>query len=365
MWTLDISEIVIWLVLAFCGGIFGAAIGGLCSFVLCGLGAVISSILLLSGNPETAGLVDGWVTWGPLVGPQTAFVGGGWAAVYAKYHAGFHNGRDICKPLAGLNRPDVLLVGGAGGVCGAVVTWLFWLLPDYNVDGKAIASANNVACGVAVAAMIGRCILGKKGLFGQVESGVSRWVGSENACWLPWQHDKLQIMVLALAIGVPSAYLAHLNTNTHLLVFGIMCILFLFMVLGQSTIAGHHFAICAYFAVAATGNVFWGVAMAILVGYLCEISAFLFTAHGDSHIDPPTCGIMGVGLIQPLLIWMGVMKLNTTGKPLEDPFFQDPIAIIALVVITIGSPLLLHALRNLPAAVMEEEDLEESQKIAV
>ncbi len=369
MWTLDIHEIVIWLVLAFCGGVTGAAIGGLCSFVFCGLGAVVSSILLLTGFAETAGFVDGWITWGPLVGPQTAFVGGGWAAVYARYRAGFHNGRDICKPLAGLNRPDVLLVGGIGGVCGAIVTWLFWLLPDYNVEGQQIASANDVACGVAVAAMIGRCILGKTGLFGKVEHGVSRWVGSENACWLPWQHDKFQIMVLAIAVGFPSAYLAHLNANTHLMVFGLMCILFLFMILGQSMIAGHHFAICAYFAVAATGNVWWGLAMAILVGYLCEISAFLFTAHGDSHIDPPTCGIMMVGLIQPFLIWAGVMKLNTTGKPLADPFFQDITAIIGLAFIMIGAPLFLHILRKLPPAedkdIMGESELEEVKELAI
>ena len=380
MWTLELNELVLWLILAFCGGMAGAAMGGLCSFVLCGFGALISSIFLMAGNPEVANFTDAWITWGPFVGPQVAFVGGGWAAVYAKHHAGFHNGRDICKPLAGLNRPDVLMVGGLGGVCGAVTTWLFWLLPDYNVDGQTIASANDVACGVAVAAMIGRCILGKTGLFGKVAPGVSRWVGNEKACWLPWQHDKLQIMVLAVAIGFPTAYLTHLNANTHLLVFGVMCVLFLFMILGQAMIAGHHFAICAYFATAATGNVFWGLAMAILVGYLCEISAFLFTSHGDSHIDPPTCGIMCVGLLQPLLIWTGIMKLNTSGAPLNDPFFNDINAILGLAVIAISAPLLLHILRKIPPVAAEkkevnnicdkieinnEQDIEESKELVL
>jgi hypothetical protein len=359
MWTMDVQEILLWLALAFCGGMFGASVGGLCSFVFCGVGALVASAFMLSGHTELANWTDAWVTWGPFVGAQTAFVGGGWAAVYARYHAGFENGRDICKPLAPLNRPDVLIVGGLGGVCGAFMTWLFWLLPSYTVGGQAVASCNSVACGVAVAAMIGRLLYGRTGLFGKVPQGVGRWVGSKACCWIPWQHDSGPLLLLALAVGLPSAVLAFANPGTHLMMFGIMTMLYLFMVLGQGVIAGHHFAICAYFAVAVTGNVAWGLAFAVLCGFATEIFAFTFTAYGDSHIDPPTVGIMACGLIQPFLLWSGLMPyaphtvVATAGqmKSLAALFAPggDLSGLIALAVVTIGMPLVLKGLRQLPA----------------
>ena len=359
MWTLDVQEIIVWLVLAFCGGAFGAAVGGLCSFVFCGVGALVSSALMLAGNTGAAGWTDAWVTWGPLLGAQTAFVGGGWAAVYARHHAGFHNGRDICKPLVTLNRPDVLAVGGLGGVCGALMTWLFWLLPSYAVHGKTIASSNTVACGVVAAAVIGRLLYGKTGVLGQVPAGVRRWVGNETCCWLPWQHDAGQLLLLSVAVGLPAALIAFANPATHLLIFGAMTVLFLFMVLGQGVIAGHHFAICAYFAVSATGSVAWGLAFAILCGFLTEMFAFTFTAYGDSHIDPPTCGIMACGLLQPFLLWTGAMPYAPHTAAASAEQMQslaailwpggDASGLIALAVVAIGLPAALSGLRRLPA----------------
>ena len=360
MWTMDLNEIVIWLALAFCGGVFGAAVGGLCAFVFCGVAAVISSVFMLAGQPGAAGAVDSWITWGPLLGPQASFLGGGWAAVYAQYHAGFHNGRDICKPLVGLKRPDVLIVGGLGGVCGAFLTWCFWLIPGYHVQGQVLASTNSVASGIAMAAIIGRLLFGKTGVFGKVDPGVRRWVGNDQKCWLPWQHDSMQIMVLAVTIGFCGAYLTYINVNFHLLLFGVMCILYLFMVLGQPVIAGHHFAICAYFATAATGNVAWGLAFAILAGYLCEFFAFLFTAHGDSHIDPPTIAITFCCIIQPFLLWAGLMPYAPlTGPTVKENLFSFGHAfmpngnmngLIALASVVVLGPLFLKFLRMIPSA---------------
>lgn len=359
MWTLEYNEMAVWLVLAFCGGVFGAAVGGLCAFVFCGLAAVLSSLLMLAGHPETAGSVDAWVTWGPLLGPQASFLGGGWAAVYAQYYAGFHNGRDICKPLAGLNRPDVLLVGGLGGVCGAFLTWCCWLIPGYTVQGQAVASNNSVATGIALAAIVGRLLFGRTGAFGKVEPDVRRWVGSATKCWVPWQHDSLQIMVLAVTIGLFGAYLTYINVHFHLLLFGVLCVLYLFMILGQAVIASHHYAICAYFATAVTGNVAWGLAFAILAGYLCEVAAFTFTAHGDSHIDPPTVGITLCCILQPFLLWLGVMPYAplTAPTPAEHLFsFRHAFmpggnvsGLVALGCAVLLSPLLLKLLRMIPS----------------
>ncbi|MEI6809909.1 MAG: hypothetical protein WCN95_14420 [bacterium] len=362
MWTNDPAEMVIWMVLAFCGGVFGAAVGGLCAFVFCGLAAVISSVCMLSGAAGAAGAIDAWVTWGPFLGPQASFLGGGWAAVYAQHHAGFHNGRDICKPLAGLNRPDVLLVGGLGGLCGAFCTWLCWKLPGYSIQGMTdpLPSTNAVATGIAVAAIIGRLLFGKTGAFGKVDSNVRRWVGSEQKCWVPWQHDNLQLMLLAVTVGFFGAYLTYINVNFHLLMFGVLCVLYTFMILGQAVIAAHHFAICAFFATAVTGNVAWGLAFAVLAGYLCEMAAFLFTAYGDSHIDPPTVGITLCCIIQPFLLWTGIMPYSPlTGPTVKENLFSFKQAfmtngnvngLIALALVLVLAPVCLKLLRMIPSA---------------
>lgn len=360
MWTNEVFPMMVWLVLAFLGGMFGAAIGGLLSFVFCGVGAILASTLMLAGYPGSAGLVDAWVTWGPFVGPQTAFVGGCWAAGYAKYHAGFHNGRDICKPLASLNRPDVLLVGGIGGAVGALCTWLAWQLPKMTTAcaEKMIDSTNNVALGVTLALIIGRLVVGKTGVFGKVPANVNRYEGDANNCWIPWQHSSTNILIYATMIGLTTAVLTYVNSDMHLMIFGIMTVLFSFMILGQGVIAGHHYAITAYFAVVMTGNVAWGLAFALLAGFACDFFAFLFTAHGDTHIDPPTCGIALCGIIQPILLCVGLMpyapmsgKNTTVAKDLFNPgemFMPDGSisGLVALAIALIALPLITKWLRT-------------------
>ena len=359
MWTTDINLMIIWIVLGFFGGVFGATVGGLLSFVFCGIGALISSALMLAGHAETAGFVDAWVTWGPFVGPQTAFVGGCWAATYAKHKAGFHNGRDICQPLITLQRPDVLLVGGIGGVVGLLCTWLAWLVPNLPVSGledKTIATTNSVALGVMVASIIGRLVVGKTGMFGKVPDDVNRFDGNENNCWIPWQHSSMNIIILATMVGLTSSILTYFNSNMHLMLFGLMTVLFSFMILGQGVIAGHHYAITAFFAVATTGNVAWGLTFALIAGFACDFFAFLFTAHGDSHIDPPTCAIAFCGTLQPVLVCLGLMPFNPMNGAnttqnlfnLKNMFFTNNSAsgIIALVLALVILPLITKLLRD-------------------
>ncbi|UDQ98091.1 hypothetical protein AAEX28_14020 [Lentisphaerota bacterium WC36G] len=358
MWTTDINTMVIWIVLGFLGGMFGATIGGLLAFVFCGIGALISSALMLAGLTDTANFVDAWITWGPFIGPQTSFVGGCWAAAYAKHRAGFQNGRDICQPLVTLQRPDVLLIGGIGGVVGAICTWLAWLIPNLPVVGSesTVATTNSVALGVMVASIIGRLVVGKSGIFGKVPDNVNRFDGDENNCWIPWQHSSLSIIILATMVGATSAILTYLNSNMHLMLFGVMTVLFAFMILGQGVIAGHHYAITAYFAVAATGNVAWGIAFALIAGFACDFFAFLFTAHGDSHIDPPTCAIAFCGTLQPLLICFGLMPYTPmNGANTVENLFNiknmlfannSTSGVIALLMILVLLPLITKLLRN-------------------
>jgi len=338
----------IWVVMAFCGGVFGAAVGALPSFVLCGVGALLGGVAgIVSGGEIT--LVDTWVTWGPLVGPQTAFAGGAVAAVYAKRRGLFENGRDICTPLMGLNAPDVLLVGGVFGVVGALLTLACSKLP--TIGG--LPSNNTVATAIVLTMILGRVLFGTTGVFGKVAPGTNRWKGSDAGCWVTWQHDWPQILLISLAVGIPASYLALIVPESGLLIFGLGCFIFTFMIFGAKVPVFHNIALASFLAVTATQNLWWGVAFAVLVAFLCELSAMLFCAHGDSHIDPPTVSLMLTGIIQPILMATGVMK------PLGDVFNLVPIVWLAAA--AVGFPLLLTILREkVPAETPLVADLDEA-----
>ena len=357
----NIEFILIYLALAFAGGMFGATVGALLSFVLCGAFALISSCFYLAGDAATGLLVDNWLTWGPLVGPHTAFVGGCWAAVYARYHANYHNSKDICQPLITLQRNDVILVGGLGGTAGALISILVQQLPVYCLaDGTTLPSGNHVASGVVIASIAGRIIFGKTGIFGQPPEKINRFEGSERNNWLPQQHSIGAIALLTVTVGLPAAFTTYLHSGTHLIIFAIMTLLFLFMVLGQGVVAAHHIAICAYAAVAVTGNVAWGLCFALLAAFSGDFFAYLFTAHGDSHIDPPSCAIMLCGFIQPLLIRSGIMPysplqgLNNSKAlySLQNMFLTNGsfTGLIALIIVAVSMPLLTYFLRSYPAS---------------
>ncbi len=325
----------IWLVMAFCGGVFGASVGALPSFVLCGVAAMLGGLYGMSTGSDT-NLVNTWLTWGPLVGPQTAFGGGAVAAIYAKRRGLIENGRDICTPLMGLNAPDVLLVGGVFGAIGALLTLAFSKIPNIGEH----ASNNAIATAIVVTMVLGRLIFGQTGLFGKVARGTNRWKGSDAGCWLTWQHDWPQILIIACAVGIPASHLALTIPSSGLIIFGLGCFIFTFMIFGAKVPVFHNIALASLLAVGVTQNLWWGLAMAILVAFLCELSAMLFCAHGDSHIDPPTISLMLTGILQPIFLAIGLMR------PVGETFDFTPV--IMIVLFAVGFPILLRVLRSIP-----------------
>lgn len=332
-----------WVAMAFCGGVFGAAVGALPSFVLCGIGALLGAGAAMVTGGDASGF-DLLITWGPLVGPQTAFGGGAVAAIYAKSRGKLENGRDICSPLLGLNAPDVLLVGGVFGIVGALLTLGCSKLPFEN---------NAIATAIVLTMMLGRLIFGKTGLFGKVAPGTNRWAGSDAGCWVTWQHDWQQILLVAIAIGLPAAVLAKDMPNSGLIIFGLGCFIFAFMLTGAKVPVFHNIALATFLAVTATGNILWGLAFAVLVAFVCELSAMLFCAHGDSHIDPPTISLTVTCIVQPIFVKTGLMR------PLGDSFDFIPLAMV--IIFATGFPLLLTGLRAMkPKEVAPVAELDEA-----
>lgn len=300
---------LLFLVAAFGGGIFGAAIGGLASFIICGVAAIVGAALTAYAND--GGAFAGLVAWGPVLGPQISFAGGAAAAVYAAKKGLLGSGRDIGTPLLGLGSPDVLLVGGLFGVIGYILWWAFAQLP--MIGG--IGFTNPIALSIIVNALIARLAFGKTGLFGKVRAGDNRWRASEVGVWLPWMSDPLTLLILGLGFGIMVSYAAVQVPALAGVWFGVATISLIFLHAGHKFPVWHHVALAAeQVIVVAKGDFYWGIAFAVLAIFLGEFYAMLFTAHGDSHVDPPSAALFTTFTLMAVLNSVGAFAITGIGS---------------------------------------------------
>lgn len=299
---------LLFLVAAFGGGIIGAAVGALPAFILCGLAAVIGAgITAATGNADFSNLV----AWGPILGPQISFAGGAAAAVYATKHCKLANGRDIATALLGLNCPDVLLVGGLFGAIGYVLQWAFAQLPAIGTLGF----TNPIALSIVVNALIARLAFGKTGLFGKVRAGDNRWQASEVANWIPWMSKPSQLLLVGLGFGIAVSYSTVLAPKMAGLWFGVAAVSLILLQFGVKVPVWHHVALSAELVIAAAGgDIWWGIAFALLAVYLGEFYAMLFTAHGDNHVDPPSATLFTTYTLMALLKLAGAFSITGIGS---------------------------------------------------
>ena len=229
---------ILFLVAAFGGGILGAAIGALPSFIFCGFAAIIGAgIAAATGN----GTFSTLVAWGPILGPQIGFAGGAAAAVYAMNKGKLATGRDIATALCGLNSPDVLLVGGVFGMVGYLLWWAFANLPAIGPLGM----TNPIALSIVVNAILARVIFGKTGVFGKVRAGDNRWRASEVGAWLPWMSKPSQLLVIGLGFGVVVSYCTVTEPKLAAIWFGVAAASLVMLQFGVKAPVWHHVALAA------------------------------------------------------------------------------------------------------------------------
>lgn len=289
------------LAVSFAGGVFGAAIGALPVWILCGLAVLIGATL--NYTIDNASFMN-FIAWGSFLGPHTSFAGGTAAAAYAAKKGLLDNGRDICTALVGLNNPKVLLIGGLFGMSGYFLLWCIMQVPNYSP----LAWTNHIALAVILNMFIIRLLFGKTGIFGKVTKGENRWIQTPKSCWLPYQSDPSQLILLGLGIGIPAAYFTNLFPNSQGIVFGFATLLLIFMQFGFKVPVTHHIALSSSMLTAATGEMAWGVSFGLLAAFLGELSACLFVNHGDTHIDPPTMALVGTFTLYPLLELTGIFQ---------------------------------------------------------
>lgn len=294
---------IIELLIAFAGGIFGSAIGAFPIWVLCGLAVLIgATVNLISGNTDFMNLI----AWGTFLGPHTSFAGGCAAAAFAAKKKLIASGRDICTALVGLNNPIVLLVGGLFGILGHLILIIINLIPNYSDT----TWTNTIALAVILNMFITRIVFGDTGLLGKKRKKSNRWIPTNDHSWVIYQSGPLQILLLAIAIASPAAYIAIILPGSSGLVFGFVTVAYIFMIMGYKIPVTHHIALSSSMVTAATGNITWGITFGILAAYIGELCAAVFLYHGDTHIDPPTMALLITFTIYPALEYIGLFKYN-------------------------------------------------------
>lgn len=289
---------LLFLVAAFGGGLFGAALGGLPAFIFTGFLVIAGVAAAVSGAGYDI-LTN--VAFGPVFGPHISFAGAVAAAAYAARSGALENGKDITFGLTGLGNPMVLLVGGAFGVLGYLIqTVLSSFLASYT---------DVIALTVFIMAVIVRLVFGRSGLLGNLQPEAAtrgRFNPGATEVWVPYQEGWLQTAVLGLGVGAISTFmfLGIYEINPDLAIpgavlgFGISAASLIFLQYGTTVPVTHHMALVAGYAalvavpvIGPTGALFVGLVGGVIGALLGELFSRLFLIHGDTHIDAPANAI--------------------------------------------------------------------------
>ncbi|MBI2689211.1 MAG: hypothetical protein HYX27_23145 [Acidobacteria bacterium] len=272
---------------AFAGGALGAALGASAAFIFTGIFVLIGVAVAAGGGGKE---FIGNVAFGPLLGPHISFAGGVAAAAFAAKQGHHQTGRDIGRGLAGVNRPDVLLVGGLFGAIG--------FLMQAGIAATPLGPLTDpIALTVFLSAVLVRLVFGKTGLMGD------RKTPGE---WLAFQRDWPQVAAIGAVLGLSSAFLFKVigaDKGGDVTGFGFAATGLIFLHHGTTVPVWHHIALPAAIAAGMTGgNLYAGLAAGVGGAVVGELYARAFLNHGDTHIDPPAAAIATMTLLLKLLL---------------------------------------------------------------
>lgn len=310
------------LFLAFCGGAFGAMIGGLASFALCGVFVLVAMVPAMSGVSFDYLIT---IPFGFVFAPHISFVGAVAASGYAKRMGYLASGKDIVTGLMSLRKPSIIMVGGVFGIMG----YLLGLWFAQVLTGK----LDTVALTVVTLSLIIKFVFDSKlnfrGIIGTVsedtKSAGGRYAFRSKDTWLPYVASPAEITIVAIVAGGLSAYVTQVmlqNPATEGVAlffgFGLGGALLLLLQFGVAIPVTHHIALVASYAVSASGgDIWWGIAAAIAAAFLGDILAKTFYIYGDTHVDPPSMAIAsGSLLVFTIIPWTGMYEQNSSLIPI-------------------------------------------------
>lgn len=348
------------LIAAFAGGVLGASLGALPSFVFMGFVIIGGEAVRLAGiNLGEGPLVGGWtgnIAFGAFLGPHITFAAGAAASAYAAQKGymepdfggnwGYHDGKNILIAFAGRYN-DVLLIGGLFGVLGYLITYVsaFFALPwDPIAMGVVLSAlAHRVAFGYDVMGTVrgdGRLDVSpfeREDVYETDGSGGQPLERLDAEPWLPWYYSWSGVGLVGFAFGALGG-LSFYYTGSMFLAFGISAASLIFLNTGitgdyevfqVAVPVTHHVTLPAATAPAAyagfgadmapavadvqselllTEAVVLGIVFGVLGALLGELSQRIFYMHADTHWDPPATSIVMTSFLIAVLAIIGVFE---------------------------------------------------------
>lgn len=280
---------ILFIVIAFCSGVFGALLGGLQIFILSGIAAIVGASIAMAGGAD---LIVGNGAFGILFGPHIAFMGGVASMAYASKKGYNENGANILENVVGSKDIKCLLVGGLFAAIGYLLTVVF---------SEIGLPTDNIALSVFVNCMLIRFIIGKTGAFGKVAGGLPKKYmtsGKTLTFDMFWGAATGALIggfvyIIAEAAGMEAA------GSVPAFVWGCSVVSLAFLPTGVVVPGSHHVTISAALGALGAAKMF-GIGMALpLVGLVFGLIAVLlgdfaacsFNSDADTYIDPPAFGI--------------------------------------------------------------------------
>lgn len=275
---------IIGFIAAFFGGIFGALIGGVASFVLFGLMGIVGLAIQLTGGSD---VFFQNVAFSPMFSPAIAFAGAAAAAAYVNRKNRKMTAVEraevtgLTAPLYHFKQLDVLLVGGIFGVIGYVINWG---LTTVGLPGDTVAWA------FGITGVVSRLVFGDIGLLSpSMKKGFA--------------FDAKKFLfdaVWAFALGfVLSEVIAAIGVEYHTIGFFIGAFLMVFQYFAIDFPMIHHVALVAGVAFTVFGNAWIAGLFAVLAVWVGELLLQLINTDVDAHIDFPA---LVIGLFSTILL---------------------------------------------------------------
>lgn len=284
---------------AFCGGAFGAMLGGSAAFALTGVFCAISMAALFGG--ADASFLHTAVAFGPMMLPAVSYAAGATSAHYARWrgYLPWGEGRNTDRALMTLGKPDVILFGGCVGMLGWVCNSLMGSLGLSAVMDTSAAYIWFITLTLKI--VLDREVFSRpdeeSARLGRFHRRAKAW---QPAMTCPFDMVLLSGVIAGLSACCTAEVLASESATVRqygvFLPFTVSCIV---LVLGQGKTqvpTTHHITICASYAVAAGGSVLWGVLAGIAAQVVGDFLGRVFHVHGDVYICPAAMSIVVVSL---------------------------------------------------------------------
>lgn len=316
------------IIMAFCGGMFGACIGAIQGFALLGIVGVGAMALNASGSSFLMNVAFGYWLF-----PAIWFTGYCIAASYAG-KKGWCEGKCLTASLLALKHPSVMLVAGIAGTIG----YLFY----YLCNNVLKINADNGAVTVVTLCLLYK-LISEGTVFGKTPNSVKtaggRYSTAHDEHWIPFLHDgpiKLLIgfslsgiaAAATYAVGVQYGALEDVSIwasrSPAFICFFISAASLIFAACGLTIPATHQTTLAAAYAFcssAATGcnmavAFTWAIAVGVLATFLGDFFGDTFTMWGNTWIDPPavvhlTVSVFVFNLPENVIsgIWMPIIIL--------------------------------------------------------